>query len=87
MSRSVDVLVRPERLRFAAPGDTATPSNRLAIKVNVIVNYGDAVLVIGDAHGHVVRVRMAGAPPAAVREGATVTVSWDPGDAHLIVRP
>ena len=44
------------------------------------------VLVIGDAHGHVVRVRMAGAPPAAVRAGATVPVSWDPGDAHLIVR-
>jgi putative spermidine/putrescine transport system ATP-binding protein len=85
--RSVDVLVRPERLRFAAADDTATPPNRLAIKVNVIVNYGDTVLVIGDAHGHVVRVRMAGAPPAAVREGAAVTVRWDPGDAHLIARP
>ena len=85
--RSVDVLVRPERLRFAAPGDTAALANRLAIKVTVIVNYGDSVLVIGDAHGHVVRVRIAGALPATVREGATVTVSWNPGDAHLIVRP
>jgi putative spermidine/putrescine transport system ATP-binding protein len=83
--RTVDVLVRPERLRFVGAGDTTLP-NRLAIKVNVIVNYGDSVLVIGDAHGQVVRARVAGAPPETVQEGATVTVGWGRGDAHLIAR-
>src|SRR5437773_9306806 len=41
----VDVLVRPERLQLAGAGDLP---NRLAIKINVIVNYGDSVLAIGD---------------------------------------
>jgi hypothetical protein len=50
------------------------------------VNYGDSVLTIGDAAGQVIRVRIAGAPPEAVREGATVTVGWAPGDEHLIAR-
>jgi putative spermidine/putrescine transport system ATP-binding protein len=81
---SVDVLVRPERLRLVDAG-SALP-NRLAVKVNVIVNYGDSVLVIGDAGGQVVRVRIFGAQPEEVREGATVTVGWRPGDAHLIAR-
>ena len=50
----------------------------------MIANYGDSVLVIGDAGGHVVRVRIFGAQPKEVREGATVTVGWGLGDAHLI---
>jgi hypothetical protein len=29
---------------------------------------------------------MAGAPPDEVREGATVTFGWRPGDEHLIAR-
>jgi len=82
----VDVLVRPERLQLVRPGDRAVLPNRLAIKINVIVNYGDSVLAIGDAAGQVIRVRIAGAPPEAVREGATVTVGWAPGDEHLIAR-
>jgi len=31
-------------------------------------------------------MRIAGAQPDAVREGATVSVGWAPGDAHLIAR-
>jgi putative spermidine/putrescine transport system ATP-binding protein len=77
----VDVLVRPERLQLVGRGDLP---NRLQIKITVIVNYGDSVLAIGDAGGQVVRVRIAGAPPEAVREGATVTVGWGPGSEHLI---
>jgi putative spermidine/putrescine transport system ATP-binding protein len=80
----VDVLVRPERLCLV-DASSALP-NRLAVKVNVIVNYGDSVLVIGDAGGHVVRMRIYGAQPEEVREGATVTVGWGSGDAHLIAR-
>ena len=52
----------------------------------MIVNYGDSVLIIGDAGGQTVRIRMAGAPPDEVRDGATVTFGWRPGDEHLIAR-
>jgi hypothetical protein len=31
-------------------------------------------------------MRIAGAAPEAIREGATVTVGWEPDDAHLIPR-
>jgi hypothetical protein len=33
-----------------------------------------------------VRIRIAGAQPDAVREGATVTVGWNVGDEHLIAQ-
>lgn len=49
------------------------------------MSYGDSVLVIGTASGRRLRMRIAGARPEAVREGATVTVGWRPADAHLIV--
>ena len=78
----VDVLVRPERVQLGGRGVPEV----LSMKVSVIVNYGDSVLVIGDARGHAVRMRIAGAQPEAIREGATVTVGWAPGDAHLIPR-
>ena len=81
-SGRVDVLVRPERVQ---PGGRGVPEV-LSMKVTVTVNYGDSVLVIGDARGHAVRMRIAGAQPEAIREGATVTVGWAPGDAHLIPR-
>ena len=52
----------------------------------MIVNYGDSVLIIGDTGRQRVRIRIAGAQPDAVREGATITVGWRPGDEHLIAR-
>jgi putative spermidine/putrescine transport system ATP-binding protein len=79
-----DVLLRPERLQLVRDG--AMLPNRLAVKIGVIVNYGDSVLIIGDARGQSIRVRFAGAQPDAVREGATVTVGWKAGDEHLIAR-
>jgi len=78
------VLLRPERLQLVPDG--ATLPNRLAVKIGAIVNYGDSVLIIGDAGRQRVRIRIAGAQPDAVREGATVTVGWRPGDEHLIAR-
>ncbi|PYO03234.1 MAG: polyamine ABC transporter ATP-binding protein [Candidatus Rokuibacteriota bacterium] len=82
----VDVLVRPERVQLAGLSAAATVPEVLSMKITVIVNYGDSVLVIGDARGQTVRMRIAGAQPEAIREGATVTVGWAPGDAHLIPR-
>jgi ABC-type sugar transport system ATPase subunit len=83
---AVDVLVRPERVQLAGGGDGAALPNRVPMKITVIVNFGDSVLVMGDARGHPLRMRIAGARPDAVREGATVTVGWGPSDAHLIAR-
>ena len=80
----VDVLVRPERLQLV--GDSELLANRLAVKIGVIVNYGDSVLIIGDAGRQRIRIRIAGAQPDAVREGATVMVAWKAGDEHLIAR-
>jgi ABC-type sugar transport system ATPase subunit len=79
-----DVLLRPERIQLARDG--ATVPNRLAIKIGVIVNHGDSALIIGEAGGQSVRVRIAGALPEGIREGATVAVGWRPGDEHLIAR-
>jgi len=81
---AVDVLVRPERVQLAAPGADSALPNRLVMEIGVIVNYGDSVLVIGSGGGQRLRMRIAGAQPDAVREGATVTVGWKPGDEYLI---
>jgi putative spermidine/putrescine transport system ATP-binding protein len=81
---SADVLLRPERLQVVRAG--AALPNHLTVKIGVIVNYGDSVLVIGDAGGWSVRIRIAGAQPDTIREGATVVVGWRPGDEHLIAR-
>src|SRR4029450_5237986 len=62
-----DVLLRPERLQLVRDG--ATLPNRLAVKIGVIVNYGDSVLIIGDAGGHTVRIRMAGGRAGGVGGG------------------
>jgi len=83
---AVDVLVRPERIQLAAAGTETGLPNQLVMAIDVIVNYGDSVLVIGSTRGRRLRMRIAGAQPDSVREGATVTVGWRPGDEHLITR-
>jgi len=83
---AVDVLVRPERVQPAAPGADPALPNRLVMEIGVIVNYGDRVLVIGSARGQRLRMRIAGAQPDAIREGAKIIVGWRPGDEHLIAR-
>jgi putative spermidine/putrescine transport system ATP-binding protein len=82
----VDVLIRPERVQLVGPGTGTTLANQMAMEISVIVNYGDSVLVIGTTRGRQLRMRIAGAQPEAVREGATVTVGWRPKDAHLIAQ-
>ncbi|HUA51749.1 MAG TPA: ABC transporter ATP-binding protein [Candidatus Sulfotelmatobacter sp.] len=80
---AVDLLVRPERLRLVETGGGAA-LNTLEMRVGTIVNYGDSVLAIGTTAGQPLRVRIAGTPPAALREGATVTVGWEPRDGHVV---
>jgi putative spermidine/putrescine transport system ATP-binding protein len=83
---AVDVLVRPERIRLAAAGADPPLLNQLAMRITVIVNYGDSVLVIGTAREQRLRMRIAGGQPDAIHEGATITIGWRPGDEHLIAR-
>ena len=83
---AVDVLVRPERVQLVTPATPAALANQLVMEIGVIVNYGDSVLVLGSTRGQRLRMRIAGAAPDAIREGATVTVGWRPGDEHLIAR-
>jgi putative spermidine/putrescine transport system ATP-binding protein len=83
--RAVDVLVRPERIRLADGEPPPALPNRISMRVEVVVNYGDSALVIGAAAGQRLRMRIAGAAADRLREAATVTVGWEPGDAHLIV--
>ncbi len=80
---AVDLLVRPERLRLVAPGG-AGELNTMEMAVDTIVNYGDSVLALGTAAGRPLRMRIAGTPPAALQEGARVTVGWHPGDGHVV---
>jgi putative spermidine/putrescine transport system ATP-binding protein len=86
-ARSVDVLVRPERIRLVGPDNAGALPNQMPMVIDAIVNYGDSLLVSGTTRGRRLRMRLAGTPPEAIREGATVTVGWAPGDAHLIAGP
>jgi putative spermidine/putrescine transport system ATP-binding protein len=80
---TVDLLVRPERIRIAKPGENLTT---VPMTVETLVNYGDNVLAIGNAGNQRLRMRIAGAPPAELQEGATITVGWVPEEAHPILR-
>jgi hypothetical protein len=80
----VDVLVRPERIRLVGPDNASALPNQMPMLIDAIVNYGDSLLVSGTTRGRRLRMRLVGAQPEATREGATVTVGWAPGDAHLI---
>jgi ABC-type Fe3+/spermidine/putrescine transport system ATPase subunit len=84
--RRVDVLVRPERVRLVDAAAASTHPNRIALTVDVVVNYGDSALVIGTAAGRRLRMRVGGGAADRLREGAVATVSWDPGDVHVIER-
>jgi putative spermidine/putrescine transport system ATP-binding protein len=80
---TVDLLLRPEQLKVVTP-EQEGQFNTLAMKIGTLVHYGDSVLAIGTTAGRPLRVRIAGTPPAQLREGAVVTVGWDPCDGHLV---
>jgi putative spermidine/putrescine transport system ATP-binding protein len=82
----VDVMIRPERLRLRAVGQTDGTDNEFAMTVDEIINYGDSMLAIGNTHGLPLRARIVGSEPDAIRRGMTVKFGWAPTDAHVLVR-
>jgi putative spermidine/putrescine transport system ATP-binding protein len=81
----IGLLVRPERIRVVGAGDSEV-LNSFDVQVRNIIHYGDSVLVIADAGGASVRMRIAGALPAGLEEGNRLRVGWAPKDAHLVMR-
>jgi putative spermidine/putrescine transport system ATP-binding protein len=89
-SGNVDLMIRPERLRLCAAGDSGGADNTLSMTVDDVINYGDSILVIGTTNGLPLRARLMGRqmggqgePPA---HGATLTLAWAPQDAHVLPR-
>jgi putative spermidine/putrescine transport system ATP-binding protein len=81
---SIDVLLRPERVRL---GDDSGADVTAAMQVETLINYGESLLAIGTVNGRAFRVRIAGQPPTALREGVSITVGWRTGDMHVIAAP
>ncbi len=77
--------MRPERIRIVGAGDSEA-LNSIDVQVRNIIHYGDSVLVIANAGGASVRMRIAGVLPVGLEEGNRLRVGWAPKDAHLIVR-
>jgi putative spermidine/putrescine transport system ATP-binding protein len=89
-SMAVDLMIRPERLRLCAAGDSGGEDNTLVMTVDDVINYGDSILVLGTTNGLPVRARLMGRqlggqgePPA---HGAALTLAWAPEDAHVLAR-
>jgi putative spermidine/putrescine transport system ATP-binding protein len=83
-SGDVDVMIRPERLRL---GTADASANSIDVAIDEVINYGDSILAIGQAHGLPLRARISGGEPADLRRGGTVRFYWSPGDAHILPRP
>jgi putative spermidine/putrescine transport system ATP-binding protein len=82
----VDLMIRPERLRFDANGDKDGARNAFEMTVDDIINYGDSILAIGKTHGLPLRARIGGGALDALGPGMTVKLTWSPTDAHILVR-
>ena len=82
----VDLMIRPERLRLRAGGESDGGDNAIDLIVDDIINYGDSILVIGKARGLPLRARIVGGDPEVLRPGVTLPLAWAPVDAHVLAR-
>ena len=76
-------MVRPERIKVLAPG-SAKPDCSCSMRVGAVINYGESVLVLGEASGKRLRMRLGGASSADFTEGAVIPVGWNRNDVHII---
>ena len=82
----VDLMIRPERLRLRAGGETGGADNPIDLVVDDIINYGDSILVIGKARGLPLRARIVGGDPEVLRPGVTLPLAWAVVDAYVLAR-
>ena len=82
----VDVMIRPERLRLLASGETAGADNSFEMMLDDIINYGDSILAIGKTQGLPLRARLVHGAPDVLQPGAALKLAWAPADAHVIAR-
>ena len=54
----VDLMIRPERLRLRAAGESHGDDNTFEMTVDDIINYGDSILVLGKTRGLPLRARL-----------------------------
>ena len=80
----VEVMIRPERLRLLAPGQTA--DNELKLVVEDTINHGDSVLVLGRTQGVMLRARVLGGDGVALAPGTAIRLGWAASDAHVLAR-
>jgi putative spermidine/putrescine transport system ATP-binding protein len=84
-SGSVDLMIRPERLR-PPPSGCTEHANTIEMMVDDVINYGESLLVIGKTHGLPVRARLVGAQAGAAAAGSVLRLAWFPADAHILAR-
>jgi putative spermidine/putrescine transport system ATP-binding protein len=82
----VDVMIRPERLRLLAGGETPGADNSFEMILDDIINYGDSILAIGKTRGLPLRARLVHGTPDVLQPGAMLKLAWAPADAHVIAR-
>ena len=82
----VDVMIRPERLRLLAAGETTGADNTFEMTLDDTINYGDSILALGKTHGLPLRARLIGGAAEMLQPGAVLKLAWSPADAHVIAR-
>jgi putative spermidine/putrescine transport system ATP-binding protein len=82
----VDLMIRPERLRLCAAGESNSADNEFEMTVDDTINYGDSILVLGKTRGLPLRARVVSSAPDTLRRGMTVKFGWTPTDAHVLAR-
>jgi putative spermidine/putrescine transport system ATP-binding protein len=82
----IDLMIRPERLRLRAAGESGGEDNAFEMTVDDIINYGDSILVLGWTHGLPLRARLMGGQTVLPPRGGTLHLAWAPQDAHALAR-
>jgi len=80
---TVHVLVRPETIRLKPGAGTTSPGTN-SITVQETVNYGDSFLVVGQAAGRQIRVRIPSIDMPALARGGRCGIEWTSGRVHVI---
>ena len=77
--RTVTVLVRPETIRVMSAG-----TGDVDMTVGETVNFGESLLIVGDASGVQLRVRVPVVDMPEVNHGARVGLSFRPDRFHIV---